>query len=72
MQVDANCNQDRVTVLVEHDDVTVFATANRDVDDIDFLEALALVDEQLEHGTAVPVNDPWRQSDQLGANGGQA
>ena len=73
MNVDANRDQDRVTVLVEHDDVTVLATAQRDVDDTALLEAIALADEQLEHGTAIPVQDARRQGPtRNGADGGRA
>ncbi|WP_227132298.1 hypothetical protein [Halorubellus salinus] len=72
MNVDANRDQERVTVLVEHDDVTVIATAQRDVDDADLLEALSLADEQLEHGLAVPVDDARRRGRQHAADGGRA
>lgn len=52
MNVDANTDDDAKTVLVEGDDVAVLATAKRDVQDVDLLEALSEADRELAGGGA--------------------
>jgi hypothetical protein len=72
MNVEANRDRERVTVLVEHEDFAVIATADRDVDEADLLEALSLADEQLEHGLAIPAEDARHEAVQRATDGGRA
>lgn len=49
----ANRDDERVSVMVEVGDVAILATASADADHVEALQALAELDEQLDHGLTV-------------------
>ena len=70
MNVQSTTDDERATVLVDTEHVTVLATIENEARVGDVLETLSVVDQQLLHGHAVPAVDARVRTQDVAADGG--